>query len=159
LKNLCNFGLNLKIFNMVFYLLITILIAYEIQCIIQNKVYYRTLEIYSKYKDQIKVKWKKHTPSKFMINTLKHAFFQLFYFICLIIGLFTYNYIFFAGVIVLMLLHELSKRIFKKSFKIRNFLFSIDSVLSIILLTLAVINYMYYQLDSIAFINFLIGKI
>ena len=139
---------------MFFYLLVTILIGYELQVLIQGNTFFRITDLHSRYKKQLK----KHQKSKAWKAIIKIGFFNLFYIILIIVGLFGYNYIFFWAIIGLSILQEVWRSIFKRIIW-RRILYTLDTIICIALLSLSLVNYMYFKVDSIIFVHSIISKI
>lgn len=134
---------------MVYYLFVTIFLAFEFQKLFQFNFFFRLKSISSEYTKKLA----KRTNSIAYKQLTKIAFVDLAYLIVLLIGLFTFNRYFFCIILVLSALQTLIFKIKNKTFK--KIWFIIDIILSISLLTLALINFSYFQLDDIQFIRHL----
>lgn len=129
------------------YLLVTFFLGYEIQKFFQFDYFFRLKSISGLYQKRIL----KRPKSIVYKEISKIALIDLLYLIILLIGCFTINRYFFCGI---LLLSVISTLIFKlKNKKIKKTFFVIDIILSIILLLISIINYTFYQIDSLQIIK------
>ena len=131
-----------------FNLLLALAIGYELQKLIQLNFFFRIRSLIADYYPNIQTKLKSTVFKELLII----SFVDLGYALVLLIGLFTINLYFCA---LIFLLSTIQNIIFKtiKNKTIKKITFIIDIILSIILLSLSVINSIYYHLDGIQLIN------
>ena len=131
-----------------YYLFVTLFIGLELQKLIQFKFFFKILSLTTEYKKKFLDKAK---TFGFYKKIIQFAFIDISYVIMLGIGLFTINRYFFCAILTLLVIQSL---IFKLKYKtIKKIFYITNIVLSIILLTLATINFIFYQLDGIEFIK------
>lgn len=136
-----------------FYTFITTLfLGFEIQKIFQFNFFFRLKCITSDYSKRITLK----INSIVYKEILKISLVDLMYIIVLLIGLFTINKYFLCGILVLGALDTIIFK-FIKNKTFRKIFFIIDILLSIIFLSLSIINSLYFQLDGIQFIKQIIN--
>ena len=127
-------------------------IGYEIQKIIQFNYFLKLKCIVSDYYNQI---LKKQTTVAYK-EIIKISLVDFAYSIVTFIGLFTINLYFFYALIFLSILTNMFFK-YVKNKKIRKIYFILDIVLSILLLSLPIINMFFYHLTSAQFIAQLIN--
>ena len=135
---------------MIYYIFVLLFIGFEIQKMFQFNYFFRMKVIAANYPKKVLTR----TKSVLYKDTLKLVFIDLLYLIICVIGLFTINKYFFCGLLILSTFHSLIFKIKNKT--IKKIYLAIDISLSIVLLTLAITNFLYYQLDGIQFIQQLI---
>jgi len=131
-----------------FNILLTLAIGYELQKLIQFNFFFKLRSLTSDYANQIKTR----INSVIFKELLKISFVDLGYLLIVIFGLYTINLYFFFCITILALIQNLVFKTIKNK-TIRKVSFTIDILLSIILLLLSLINSMYYHLDSIQLIK------
>jgi len=136
--------------NLILILFIGILLSYEIQKLLQIKYFLKIRTLTSDYYSTLIYK-KKNAAYK---EVIKITLVEFFYSIVTFIGLFTNNSYFFIVLVLLSLVETFFFKYIKN--KIARKIFCIlDTLLSIILLSLSVYNLLYYNLPSLQFINLL----
>jgi hypothetical protein len=132
---------------MIYYIFVLLFIGFEIQKIFQFNYFFKMRTLSADYPKKVL----NRTKSVLYKETLKLVFIDMLYLIICVIGLFTINKYFFLGILILSTLHTLIFKIKNKT--IKKIYLAIDISFSIILLSLAIINFLYYQLDGIQFIQ------
>lgn len=130
-----------------YYFIISILIAFELQKLIQLNFFFRIKMLFTSYSKRIL----KKTSTTAYKEFFKIALIDICYFIIICIGLFTINRYFFCAILFLSILKTLIFKLKNKTFK--KFWFILDIIFSITLLSLSIINFSYYQIDGIQFIK------
>jgi len=133
---------------MIYYLFVTIFLSFEIQKLFQINFFFKLKLLSTEYSERISKRTNSITTQYTKIAIVEFA-----YLIILLIGLFTFNEYFFCLIILLSALQTIMFKTKNKTFK--KIWFVIDIVLSIVLLTLTIINFSYFQLDGIQFIKHL----
>lgn len=133
---------------MIFNLLLTIVFGYEIQKLLQFNFFFRLNSLIYEYKNNIK----KRINSVIYPEITKVSLMELMYILTLLIGVFSKNLYFFVAILMLsniniVILKNIKNKSIKKTF------FFIDIILSIILLGLALANNLFFNLESIDFLN------
>lgn len=128
-----------------FNLLLLFAIGFELQKLIQFNFFFRIEYLVRDYPNIVK-------KLVFFKELLAISFANLGYFLILLIGIFTINLYF---IFTILLLSSIQIIIFKhiKNKTFRKISYATDIIFSIILLSLSVINSLYYHLDSIQFIK------
>lgn len=132
---------------MIYYLFVTFFVAFEVQKLLQLNFFFRLRSISARYSKNIL----KRTKSIAYKEITRIALLDMTYMIVLLIGCFTINRYFFLGVLLLSAIQTFVFKLKNKTFK--KIFFIMEIVISILLLTLAIINYSYYQLDSVQFLK------
>lgn len=133
---------------MIFNLLLTIVFGYEIQKLLQFDFFFRLNALIYSYKNNIK----NRINSVIYPEISKVSLMELMYILTLLIGVFSKNLYFFVAILMLsniniVILKNIKNKSIKKTF------FFIDIILSIILLGLALANNLFFNLESIDFLN------
>ena len=131
-----------------FNLLLTLAIGYELQKLIQLNFFFRLRSLVADYYPNIQTKLKSTAFKELLVI----SFADLGYALILLIGLFTINLYFCASIFLLTTIQNIIFKIVKNK-TIRKVTFTTVIILSIILLSLSVINSMYYHLDGIQLIK------
>ena len=134
---------------MIYYLFITIFLGFELQKLFNFNFFFRMRMISVNYSTKIM----KKTKSVAYKEITRIALINVTYLIVIIIGLFTINRYFFSAILILSVFNTIMFKIKNKTFK--KIYYILDIFISIILLSLAIINFTYYQLDSVQFIKHL----
>lgn len=131
-----------------FNLLLTLAVGYEVQKLFQLNFFFRIRSLVADYYPNIQTKLKSTVFKELLLISLA----DLAYALVLLIGLFTINLYFCALIFILSTIQNL---IFKtiKNKTIRKIAFTADIILSIILLSLSIMNSILYHLDSIQLIK------
>lgn len=137
------------------YLAIILLLGYEIHKLFEFRIFSRIDYIIINYSKQLK---NRETTNKIYISALKLSLMNLIYIVVLVFGIIiTYQYWFFIFILMLSLI---SNFIFQKiNRKVSFMLYLINSFLSIIILTLILINYFFFKMETFEFFNYLISLI
>ena len=130
----------------IYKLCLVFLLAYEIQRINQFSFFFRLKCLTTDYTTYLKTK----TKSVAFKELLKISAIELLYVIILFIGIYTKNN---HLCLLLLFIQVFETFIFKKIKKLRKTIFIIDMIISITILSLCIINLMFYQLDSFQFIQ------
>jgi len=133
--------------------LLSIFIAYEIQKLVQFNLFFRLTCLVADYYKQILEK----TTTVVYKEIIKKVLIELLYAIVIFIMLFTYNSYFSASILLLSIITPLAFNIKNKLF--RKMFFALDILLSISLLSLSIINIIFFKLNAIDFIKELIELI
>jgi len=134
---------------MIYILLIAFLIGFELQQLFQFNFFFRMYCLIIDYPTKIF----KRVNSVAYKETIKLTFADLAYTIILAAGLFsTTTVYFFCGILFLSFIRSAIFKIVKNK-TIRKILYIIDILLSLSLLTLSIINLIFYQLNGIEFIK------
>lgn len=124
---------------MLFNLLIILFIFFEIQKLIQFNFFFRLVCISIDYRKTILEK----TKTVAYKELIKYSLINFVYLVVLIIGFFKSigdtNLYYFSGIILLSLLHEMFIKNIKNT-TIRKIIYIIDILLSILLLSLSLVN-------------------
>lgn len=124
---------------MLFNLLIILFIFFEIQKLIQFNFFFRLVCISIDYRKTILEK----TKTVAYKELIKYSLINFVYLVTLIIGFFKSigdtNLYYFSGIILLSLLHEMFIKHIKNT-TIRKIIYIIDILLSILLLSLSLVN-------------------
>ncbi len=131
-----------------FNLLLTLAIGYELQKLIQLNFFFKIRTLVADYYPNIQTKLK----STAFKELLAISFADLGYALILLIGLFTINLYFCTAIFILSIIQNIIFKTIKNN-TIRKITFTIDIILSIILLSLSVINSLFYNLDGIQLIK------
>jgi len=132
---------------MIYYLFITIFLGFELQKLFNFNFFFRIRMISVDYSTKIM----KKTKSIAYKEITKIALIDIVYLILVLIGLFTINRYFFSAILILSVLNTIMFKIKNKTFK--KIYYILDILISIILLSLVIINFTYYQLDSVQFLK------
>lgn len=132
---------------LIYYLFVTLFIGFEIQKLFQVNFFFKVKRLTADYYKQIITK----VNSVLYKEIIKISFMDILYTIVLFFGLFTINRNFFFGILLLSLIQALVFKI--KNITFRKISYIIDNILSITLLTLSVINFLYYKVDSLLFLQ------
>jgi len=137
---------------MIFPFLIALVIGFEIQNLIQFNLFFRLKCIVADY--YLKVLGKVNSVA--YKELVKISGINFVYLVICVIGLFTINLYFFVAILFLSLVIPLLLKKFKNK-SVRKVIFTFDILISILLLTLSLINIYFYHLDSISFIKQLLN--
>lgn len=135
----------------IYTLFLVIILAYEVQRIIQFNFFYRLKCLTTDYTTTLT-----KINSSIFKELLKISIIELLYVIILFIGIYTKNSYF---CLFLLFISAFETFIFKKNKQIRKTISIIDSIISIIILCLCITNLMFYQLESFQFIKLIINNI
>lgn len=138
---------------MIYYLIVTLFLAFEIQKIFQFNYFLKIKSLSGEYSKKIL----RRTNSIAYKEISKVALVDIFYLLTLIFGLFTFNRYFFCAILLLSLIGSFVFRIKNKT--IKKIFLIVDITITIILLILAIINFIFYKIDSIQFIKQFICQI
>lgn len=137
---------------MFLYLLVGMCLAYEIHKMFDFKNFSRFTYIIYHYAEEVK-----RRKGKVYNTIVKMSFANLGYVAVLIIGLFGSQGLFFGSILVLSIL---TGNILKKTNrKVSSIIYLIDSILSMIILTLILVNFYFFKMESIEFIKHLISLV
>ena len=137
---------------MIFNLFLILLIGFEIQKLFQLNSFFRLKCSLTDYK-KIITKEKSPVHKEF----IKIIIVDFFYLTIIVIGLFSINEYFFCCILFLSVIQTIIFKIIKNKI-IRKISYTIDIILSILLLTLTIINFVFYHLNGIKFIEQLINQ-
>lgn len=130
----------------IYTLCLVFLLAYEAQRVAYFNFFFKLKCITIDYTNYLKTK----TKSVAFKELLKISLIELLYVIILFVGIYTKNN---HLCLFLLFIQAFETYIFKKIKKLRKTIFIIDSIISITILSLCIINLMFYQLDSFQFIK------
>jgi hypothetical protein len=134
--------------------LLALFIFYEIHKLVKFNFFYKIKSISIDYYKQVT----KKVNSVAYKQLIKISIFDFIYMLVTFIMLFTYNFYFALGIIILSLLqHVFFKYIKNKTLRKTAHLF--DGIISIILLSLCLINIYFYNVNGIELIDTLIKLI
>ena len=137
---------------MIYILILGMFLGFEIQKLIQFNFFFRLKCITTDYYNSIVLR----ENSFIQKELIKIGLIDFVYYIVILIGLFTINkYLF----IIMIVQYLLTSSIFSIKNKIfRKIVFISDSLLSITILCLIIVNSMFYNIDSLEFIKILINN-
>jgi hypothetical protein len=138
--------------TLIYYLFVTFFIGFEIQKLFQVNFFFKVKRLTADYYKQIITK----VNTVLYKEIIKISLVDILYTIILFFGLFTINRYFFFGILLLSLIQAIVFKI--KNVTFRKISYIIDNILSIILLSLSVINFLYYKVDALQFIKQLINQ-
>lgn len=136
---------------MIYILIIGIFLGFEIQKLFQFNFFFRLKCITSDYYNNIILR----KLSLIQKEVVKVGLVDFVYYIVIFTGFFTINNYFFFAIFIQSFIISIIFRTFKNK-KIRKFLCISDSIMSIVILCLILINLLYFKIDSVQFIKMLI---
>ena len=136
---------------MFFYLSVGMCLAYEIHKMFDFKNFSHMSYLIIHYSEQVKSR----KSGKFLNSVAKVSFANIFYAIILLIGAFSFQGWFFASILILSII---SNTVMKKTNrKVSSIIYSIDSILSMIMLIVILVNFSFFKMESVEFIRYLIS--
>jgi len=138
--------------EIIFILLLGIFVGYEIQKLYQFNYFFKLTYLVSDYYTQIL----KKTKTVAYKEIIKVTLVEFVYSIVTFIGLFTVNFYFFSSLVLLSIFSNIFFKYIKNK-KIRKIYKIIDILLSIMILSLVIINMINYHLTSVQFIEQLLN--
>ena len=133
-----------------FYILVGMCLAFEIHKMFDFKNFSRMSYLIIHYSDQVK----NRKLGKFLNSVIKISFTNIFYFFVLLIGVFGFQGWFFTSILMLSII---SNTVMKKTKqKTSLIIYLVDSILSMIILVIILINFYFFQMGSIDFLKYLI---
>lgn len=136
---------------MIYILIIGIFLGFEIQKLFQFNFFFRLKCITSDYYNNIILR----KLSLIQKEVVKVGLVDFVYYIVIFTGFFTINKYFFFAISIQSFIISIIFRTFKNK-KIRKFFCISDSIMSIVILCLILINLLYFKIDSVQFIKMLI---
>lgn len=137
----------------IFYIILIIFVVYNLQCIIQNKFFFRLKRIYFEYKNKIITK----KYSVVYNEIIKVLLMDFIFYIIILIGLFSYNSFLFSIILFSIIINQNFVLSIIKSIKIKKKYYFIDKIIIISCLILSLYNYFYYQIDSLKLLKMLLN--
>lgn len=134
---------------MVFYLAVSIFLAYEIHKILDFKRFNKLLYFVSKYPKEIK---NRKSENPITLSMLKISIMNLFYIIILIIDCFSFQGYLFIAILVMSIINSFLNKLKSKKILKYVFLFT-DSIITTILLIFIIVNYLYLNIDVNEIVN------
>lgn len=133
---------------MLFNLLLSLFIGFEIQKLMQFSLFFRLKCLATDYNSRIL----KRIKSTAYSEMIKVGLIDAVYIVVCIIGLFTINEYFFFLIFMLSVMQNFIFKVIKNK-TIRKISYTLDILLTIALLASSIINSYYYHLDGIKFIT------
>ena len=140
--------------NLFFILFIGIFLSFEIHKLFRANLFYRITTISVYYGKNIQKKLNSNMLSLFS----KIALADIIYSIITLIGIFTINFELFFILILMSFIKTFSFK-YLKNINIRKLILIIDSVLSILILTIILINLLFYKIPDIVLLTNLYKQI
>jgi hypothetical protein len=136
--------------TILFILALGLCLGFEIQKLFQFNYFFRLLYLVADYQKKLL----KNKKSVVYIDLIKISLVEFAYSIVIFIGLFTENYYFFYGLIIISILTNIIFKYIKNN-KIRKIYYLLNIFLSILCLSLPIINILFFHLTSAEFIALL----